>query len=605
MKVRFMQIESRLKFSEYLKKLSPAQVFELLATDKSTKPTILSTNRLNSMAKENMQEERVLERFELLGDDAKQALLAIYLSGDCGIDVDFSESIRVELLNSLFVYSIRDDSGYELLLGFLDCDTIMHDLIIDNMKLFFASEDSVEANSFYQYRVVSDLLLILHLAGKGALKLKKDGDFMQATIDALTVQLHIGVDTTLFVPPAKAIRYGAKFLISFAESIGILYLDKQVYRPVLDTIDSWVTKSPDTLFTDMQTFLKTYVGNWNLDILKKIIDDDSIVINTTSSFAFAGERSVSGLQLLHYLGIFGATNIDDTVFWGVDCKRWESEDLAGTVIIMPDFSVLVSQMASPEILNQFLLVGDVIGLDGVYKGSLNRDAIFNSLSSGVNESRIYNFLERWSAPSNIITTVKEWAREFNRVSMIDGSAVVVGDNSTSQALLQHPELMDLVEKIEVETLFSVKKGNEKRVASMLLELGFDIRVRGEDVTEKDSLTLNEILNSSPSKKEFTVTTEFAKKETVVENYGGGGKYSGVMKSLDLNDLHHVIEYAKLMDLPIKFEYSGTEDIDKGVYQVIPLKIVNTDKGYVDGKSEDGNLRKLFVIDSIEKIAVIE
>jgi hypothetical protein len=82
-----------------------------------------------------------------------------------------------------------------------------------------------------------------------------------------------------------------------------------------------------------------------------------------------------------------------------------------------------------------------------------------------------------------------------------------------------------------------------------------------------------------------------------------GKYSSRLKALDLTDLMHVIDYALLMGQHLRFEYTGSPYIKKGMYLARPLSYKKGPEPMLEAETAGTKKKKTFLINKIVKIGV--
>ena len=211
--------------------------------------------------------------------------------------------------------------------------------------------------------------------------------------------------------------------------------------------------------------------------------------------------------------------------------------------ILPDFTVIIPQETDLENLFRFILLGTLNTFDRVYKGKIDKNVIGDAISCGIQGDTILQWLSVWQAPGNVIETVREWLREFYRLYITGRSVLVSNDEKVTFQINSYEPLSSLVEPVQANALYLIKQGQESRVREILQNLGFDYRMPGQNlgVSESEDKYLPE--NTEIERWTVVVKPEAALGEAPVNMRGT--KYGGELKSLESNEILHVIDYAIL------------------------------------------------------------
>jgi hypothetical protein len=212
---------------------------------------------------------------------------------------------------------------------------------------------------------------------------------------------------------------------------------------------------------------------------------------------------------------------------------------------------------------------------------------------------LVRWLVEWQAPSNVVVTVREWIREFNRLYVTDRSMLVVCDDTLSQQLDSFAPLADMVEKMPAQVVYRIKKGREEQVKDILTGMGFDHRTASRESEYEESLIL------APSKP-----PALRWDPVIVEKNGSGlesialrgKKYGAGLKSFDMNETLHVIDYAILTGQEIVFDYTGSPLVKKARYTVTPQACSRGQEPLVEAIDARGRKRK-FMVNKIIRIGV--
>ena len=254
----------------------------------------------------------------------------------------------------------------------------------------------------------------------------------------------------------------------------------------------------------------------------------------------------------------------------------------------------------PETLYTFSLLGAISKLDRVYKGIIDQSTVNESLSRGVKDDVLLSHLGKWGAPKNVISTVKEWIREYLRLCIIKGDMIVTLDEKTSMQISSYGPLRGIIEPVNADSVFHVKKGREKEVLDLLIAMGFDPRV--PEVQHPKPVPAQSIL-AEDFDEELTLSLDFEVEAKRKSRPMPSGKYSEELKELSINELFHVIDYAILMGHSLRLEYEGSPYLKQGIYTIIPIKLENGVEPYIEGKSESSGALKKYYIKRIKRIGV--
>ncbi len=595
---------ARYSLKDYLEQLPAEVVLQRFSSDSSEKRKILSSRMMSKMISDANSIDSVKERYFNLSSENRAVILLTYICGTGGIKISLSKEQKSDLLNSYLAYLMVDDDSNEYLYGFSDLDKIFEENFSDEYTQRFRAECQETVSPFFKYRALNDLVAVLNLAAREELKLKKNGELTLSTNSELKKITHISVDTILFNKKSISVPFVFNFLLHYAYEQGLIYSQENLFHVSYSRASEWVMQDINDIYNSINRSAIEYCGRWNIDILRNLTKDSNY-------FDFLkidlGDLSDT-FQLLHYCGLVGACKDHKSVsvcstgdLWGLD-----KDDAAGSILVMPDFSVVISQTASPAKLYEFCRIGKLLKLDKVYKGKIDKETLCDSLSNGLKGDDVISFLEKWRAPSNIIMTVKEWINEFHRVSIDDGKFIFISDKETVSAIGEHPQLTEYIDEIKTVSVFRIKEGYENRVMSTLNSFGFDIRNQNhkEPDTKEPTPLLPKVERRS---KDLKLVSDFVslKTEDVESGYTSGGKYSNTLKELSHHDLMQVIDYALLMESDLVIDYKGSDEVKKGMYTGEPLKITGPNGSLLELTLSDKGNKVVLLIDQIFRIAVYE
>lgn len=593
----------RLTFGEYIKELPSAIVFRNLLKEKKKERRIISTGLIDRIKTEFAPEDSLKIRFDTLRYEVKKICALTYLFGSCGLKAVEFDRYHEELLNSFLIYSAHDKYGANYYFGFRDIEQILSGRLA--AFLFESAKTDAEAKPapFLTMRCLNDFTVVLIQALKGGLKRKRDGGLVTVAVTELRKRLHATVETCMFAKKEKDLTQVIDLLLAYGVNRGYVSEGEKSYTTTDEQVHTWLSRSTQESYNDFNNFAVEYCGMGSALLLNAVLDAAGASWLSSSFFPVScREKAVSILQVFHYLGIIEACAIGTDIVWrrNTTTAGFFEDTAKQRVMIMPDFSAVLPQEVLPETLYSFSLSGIIQRLDRVYKGCIDRDTVNESLSRGVKEDVLIDRLGRWGAPENIKTTVKEWIREFSRLCLIDAAAIITFDEKTGRQIRSYHPLSDMVEPVDAESVFIVKKGREREVRDLLTAMGFDPRV--PEIQQPKPVSAAKMLMEDID-EELTLSLEFQAEQKILSHTVPSGKYSAELKKLEINELFHVIDYAILMGHRVKIEYEGSPYLKQGQYTLTPLQLVNGLEPYVEGKIEGSGLLKKYYIKKIKRIGV--
>ena len=271
-------------------------------------------------------------------------------------------------------------------------------------------------------------------------------------------------------------------------------------------------------------------------------------------------------------------------------------------MVLPDFSVVISQEARPGLLYRFARLGAFQSLDRVYKAALDRDILNDSLAHGLDGETMVGWLAEWQAPSNVLTTVREWIREFNRLYIAETPLLVAADEKVAYQVGAYEPLRRLLSPIPAHTVFRIKRGCEEEAQQIIAGMGFDCRMPDPDRGRVDEAAGAESGPDENGWEPVVRTEDDASANSVTMR---GKKYGAGLKKLDLNETIHIIDYAILTGAELEFEYDGSPLLKKGVYTVTPVSCTKGGEPMLEATTGEGNRKKHFCVRKICAIGVGE
>jgi hypothetical protein len=274
-----------------------------------------------------------------------------------------------------------------------------------------------------------------------------------------------------------------------------------------------------------------------------------------------------------------------------------------SVILQADFSAMLPQETSPDDLYWFSKIGNLVLLDTVYRGNIDKGVVCDSLSAGIDGDELLKKMSVWEAPLNVILTVTEWIREFSRVALLTGSIVVSAEEKSTKQLLSYEPLGKCLEPINADCVFRIVNGKEETVSKLLVAMGFDPRPSHTPSPPDPPKEDTDNVLQEPLVSRLTPVVNFDKIDPVVSITVKQGKYGRHLKALELTDLMHVIDYALLMGNRVNIDYAGSPGLRKGAYSIRPLNYKKGERPQLEAQSGNANAKKLFFLEKIVKIGV--
>ena len=593
----------RLSFSEYIKELPSSIVFRNLLKEKKKERRIISSELIDIIKKEIASKDSLISRFDMMSLEAKKICALTYLFGYGGLKAVEYEEYHEELLNSFLIYSAHDKYGTNYYFGFNDIEKILSDTLSSFLTESGKTEVEAKPVPFLTMRCLNDFTVMLVLALKGILKKKRDGGLAQISVSELRKGLHATVESCSFGKKVNDFDTIINLLLAYGIDRDFLTEEDKFYSTTDEQANKWLLRSYQDSYKDFNNFVVDYCGAWSMVLFNKMLDTIGNSWFATSFFPVScREKAITILQILHYMGIIEAGSEGNDIFWrrNVTVIDFFKDTSKQKVVILADFSAVLPQEVLPETLFTFSLLGAISKLDRVYKGIIDQNTVNESLSRRVKGDVLLSHLGKWGAPENVITTVKEWIREYLRLCIIKGDMIITFDEKTSMQISSYGPLRDIIEPLNADSVFSVKKGREKDALELLITMGFDPRV--PEVQLPKPIPAHRIL-AEDFDEELTLSLDFEVESKKESRPVPSGKYSEELKELGVNELFHVIDYAILMGHSLRLEYEGSPYLKRGIYTIAPLKLENGVEPYIEGKTETSGAHKKYYIKRIKRIGV--
>jgi hypothetical protein len=565
---------------------------------------IISTDLLNKINEKFISEKSVKQRFETLSSEQKKICAFSYLFGKKGLKTDIFKSEDRDLLVSFLLYSASNKECTKYYFGFDKMEEVIYeDIALILFNIIKTDLTGVTAPSFLRMRCLNDFVIILICALSGLLKKRNDGKLTHGSLVHLGELLHSTTESTSINNKTQDNKNVIQLLIEFGIERNIINENEKNFITTHSQINNWLSIPIKERYDDFVSFTCQYSIGWSMKIFKRMVEIDRDAWFSTSHFPQSDSDELStALQLIHYIGFIDLFKNDKDLFFKYCNSIMETDatDSTQKITILPDFSAILPLEVLPESIFFFSHLGIISNLDIVYKGSINRESVNESLTNGIEMDTLLVLLDQWQSPENVTETVKEWIREFSRVCMIHDPTVVAFDSNTALQLNEYPMIKDLLEPLKADTVFTIKKGFEKQVRKILLSMGFDPRIPAVQSPPEDSF--EEFLFKNQN-DEFRLCLDFDHPNQKVSRPLTSGKYSDELKELEVNEIFHVIDYAILMGEKLEFEYMGCEKVNKGRYIVTPSKFNTEGEAKLEGLINNLEESSIFLIKNIKMIGV--
>ena len=585
----------QLRFIDYMRMLPSAWVIEHFLNKRDARRKILSSTAIAEGVRHFSTAASVRRQFESLDPHQRLECSLAYLQGASGLPAAQSgvDQLKNPLVRSFLVYAGKNTEGAVRYFGFPEFEPALRPLcaktIADTGVVRGYQPKAVSAGSGAPAcsRQLNDMAIVAVLALQGVLAKKKQGCLTGKSLQTLT-----GL--------TQAKQNGIAYLLLYCGlQAGVLKENDSGYFLVSEEFEAWLAQPAEQRSAGMVSSAVRFTGSWSVELLRETV---RLTGGARLSYRIFPEKdraaAITALRGLEWAGIVECAGAGgETVFGAAREKTAAVSDAErGTVVVLPDFSAVIAQEASPEHLYGFGLIGTIQSLDHVYKGVIDRGVIKDSLARGVRAEAILGRLDAWRAPSNVVATVREWIREFHRLYITGGPVLVVTDEKVAFEISSYGPLRDCLEPVPAHSLFRIRPGAEAAVKEVLVNIGFDHRMpcsdpapAGKKVPEGPGETWEPVVN---------VSTEAPGPALRL----CGKKYGAGLKAFDLNETMHVIDYAILTGQELMIDYDGSPLIRKGVYKSTPFSRTGGAEPFLEATLTGGG-KKRFYVSKINRIGV--
>jgi hypothetical protein len=593
-------------FESYLGLLPADLVLRQFLDHSGQKRRILSSSLVRDAARQFATEKSLHGRFKLLSPRARFTCALVYLAGERGVPAPGVRGLDDELLSSFLVFAGRGALGNAGYYGFTEFEPRLAALCAETLVENAGTPAPGHSVAALPWHCLSDVIMCANLASLGMFEKTKKGAFSKAAETALVRFLHVSHDLWAGHSEADGPRAACvSLLLSYAVSRELLAVVGETCRTVPGKLAAWLLQPLDKRCTDFRDFAFASAPLWRRAVMEKLFCGTGRTWLSTGAFPdFAQKDAVVAATVLWLCGCLEVCKTGGNLAFTATARMDIGSHLRGLpasrVMLLPDFSAVLSQEVLPEELYWFTKVGALLSFDRVYKGAIQRDVINNSLSEGIDEKVLTDWLALWKAPHNVEETVKEWIREFSRIYLKTNASVVSFDEKATRQIAAYEPLRGLVTEEMPHRVFSIRRGREEEVRWILQTMGFDPRAPGETAFEARRAPLARAPDEAPM---VTPMVSFEPENVATSRPVKAGKYGEKLKELDISDMFHVLDYAVLMGHRATFEYLGSPHIKAGMHTVKPIAVHKSKEPLLEAEAGPKKSRKKFLLKKITRIGV--
>jgi hypothetical protein len=584
------------RFIDYIRMLPSSRVFQHFLKKNDVRRRILSSSAIQDGVRDFSRADALRRQFETLDPARKLACSLVYLQGASGLLASPGgvDHLKDPLVRSFLVYVARNKSGVLRYFGFPEFEAALRTLCADTLVGAGVVRDTMTMVSkvpLSASQQINDMATVAVLALQGVLAKKKQGGMTRNTLHAIARLTHEGSECS------------ANLLIYCGLQTGILRENTMGYSLAGGEFEAWLSRPADIQLAELVRCASTFAGSWCVELLHETLRRSGGSWLSCSIFP-EGERTaaVDTFRILRWAGLVELSRTGSETMFGAVREKTAGlpSKKNGAVVVLPDFTAVIAQEATPEHLYDFGHIGALQSLDRVYKGAIDRRILNNSLASGLRADRVFARLAEWQAPANVVATIREWIREFYRLYIAEGQVLVATDEKVAFEIGSYGPLRDYLEPVPAHTLFRIRPGAEAAVREILGNIGYDYRMPCRDrvaVDEKRSMEIAGVL-SEAWEPVVTAAGEPPKPALPLR----GKKYGTGLKFFDLNEMLHVIDYAILTGQELMIDYGGSPLLRKAVYTMTPLSRTTGAEPVLEG-TLNGGRKKKFSICKISRIGV--
>jgi len=600
-----------MRFRDYVKKLPHQWILDHLICDSDKTRRILSSAMIEQAVSRFSNVDSLIRRFEELPDKLKLKCSQVYLMGENGLTLPAaSDFFNDPLLSSLLVFAAQNGANTKFF-GFDEFEPVLRPLMAKTLAQAGCCTKANAKNTVVcPWRPLNDVSAVCSMVFHNLLKRSRYGGISRAGLNHLKHLVH---DPTL-TGKGKADDgeyHPAGFLIGYCQKKAFIVSVESGYTLDLPLFKAWLKKSVKARLTDIMDYASVFCGNFRFTLLREMLSVCGISRISIKKIIEEQDREtlLPALKVFDFLGYLTLEESGGDLFFtpcrftGEDPDKLLSNQRTVSIVIMPDFSVIIPQEIPPAELFDYASIGILKTFDKVYKGQINRQSVCNAMSRGVDDTDMRLWLLKRTGPANVLSTVEEWCREFSRLYVCRDTILVSSSEKVTLQLSAYEQLREYLTPINAHTVFRIRSGSEQKIFDTLEKLGFDPRTPDE---QPAIIPIAENQETVKTEKQWKPLTDFSSGSAAEHTLTmRRTKYGSELKALDINEMTHVIDYAILTAQQITIDYEGSSLIKQNVYTVQPLSMQKGAEPVIEAQIPRSKARKMFFLRKIKRIGVVQ
>jgi len=158
-----------------------------------------------------------------------------------------------------------------------------------------------------------------------------------------------------------------------------------------------------------------------------------------------------------------------------DVAEQESYQHVDSIIVQPNFDLLISRTAEFELLWKIYRIADLIQCDQMLRFQITKESIYRGLSTGIDKDSIIPLFEnncKESISQNVMYSLKEWSEDYGAVYFMDIFLLRCKNKYIADQLKMHPKTKDYIKGNFSDTDLFVCKGDYEEMMEELKIQGF-------------------------------------------------------------------------------------------------------------------------------------